>query len=72
MSKNDKVIWARIAKNDLAGIIEYIAPESPSNARKILKENIKGNKRERSKSLSFTRTRPYYHGITGTWHHAVS
>ena len=38
MSKNYKVIWAKIAKNDLAGIIEYITPENPSNARKIFTE----------------------------------
>jgi len=38
MSKNYKVAWVNMAENDLAGIIEYIAPESPSNARKVFKE----------------------------------
>jgi len=38
MNKKYKVIWANIAENDLANIIEYIAHDSLSNALKILKK----------------------------------
>jgi len=38
MNEKYKVIWVNAAENDLAGIVEYIANDSPSNARKILKE----------------------------------
>ena len=38
MSDNYKVEWAKVAENDLKGIIEYIAEDSPANALKILKK----------------------------------
>ncbi|MEW5802133.1 MAG: type II toxin-antitoxin system RelE/ParE family toxin [bacterium] len=38
MSGKYKVIWTDIAEDDLAGIIEYIAHDSPSHARKLLRE----------------------------------
>ncbi len=38
MSKNYNVVWARVAENDLQGIIEYIAAESPTDALKIFKK----------------------------------
>ena len=37
MSDNYKIEWAKVAENDLKGIIEYIADDSPANALKILK-----------------------------------
>ena len=37
MSDNYKIEWAKVAENDLKGIIEYIAEDSPANALKILK-----------------------------------
>jgi len=37
MSREYQIIWSRIAHADLAGIIEYIAYDSPTNAKKILK-----------------------------------
>ncbi len=42
MSDNYKIEWAKVAENDLNGIIEYIAEDSPANALKILKK-IKQN-----------------------------
>ncbi|HUU00422.1 MAG TPA: type II toxin-antitoxin system RelE/ParE family toxin [Myxococcota bacterium] len=36
MKKTYKVLWGDVAENDLIGIIEYIADESPANAEKIL------------------------------------
>lgn len=36
MNKKFEVIWASVAENDLAGIIEYIADDSPANALKVL------------------------------------
>ena len=41
MNKKYKVIWANIAENDLANIIEYIARDNLSDAQKNLKK-IKG------------------------------
>ena len=38
MSGNYKIEWAEVAENDLKGIIEYIAEDSPTNALKILKK----------------------------------
>ena len=38
MSDNYKIEWAKVAENDLEGIIEYIAEDSPANALKILKK----------------------------------
>ncbi len=38
MSDNYKIEWAKVAENDLKGIIEYIAEDSPANALKILKK----------------------------------
>lgn len=40
MKQAYRVVWAAAAYNDLLGIIEYIAKDSPANAGKILK-NIK-------------------------------
>lgn len=37
MSPKFKIIWSETAHADLLGIIEYIAQESPANAKKILK-----------------------------------
>jgi addiction module RelE/StbE family toxin len=37
MSRNYKVVWSERAHADLVGIISYIAQDSPSNAKKILK-----------------------------------
>jgi toxin ParE1/3/4 len=36
MKKSYKVLWARVAENDLLGIIIFIAEDSPDNAQKIL------------------------------------
>ena len=36
MNNKYEVIWASIVENDLAGIIEYIANDSPANALKVL------------------------------------
>ena len=36
MNKKYEVIWASVAENDLARIIEYIANDSPANALKVL------------------------------------
>ena len=36
MNNKYEVIWASIAENDLARIIEYIANNSPANALKVL------------------------------------
>lgn len=36
MTKKRKVLWANMAENDLARIIEYIADDSPSNAVRVL------------------------------------
>ena len=36
MNKENEVIWASAAENDLAGIIEYLAADSPANALKVL------------------------------------
>ncbi|MBN1548706.1 MAG: type II toxin-antitoxin system RelE/ParE family toxin [Syntrophaceae bacterium] len=36
MSKKYRVIWARVAQNDLHQILEYIAKDSPDNALQIL------------------------------------
>ncbi len=36
MNKKYEVIWASVAENDLARIIEYIAIDSPANALKVL------------------------------------
>jgi len=38
MSDNYKIEWAGVAENDLKGIVEYIAKDSPVNALKILKK----------------------------------
>jgi len=38
MSDNYKIEWAKVSENDLKGIIEYIAEDSPANALKILKK----------------------------------
>jgi addiction module RelE/StbE family toxin len=38
MSDNYKIEWAKVAENDLKGIIEYVAEDSPANALKILKK----------------------------------
>ena len=40
MTSQYKVVWGSSADNDLKGIIEYIAEDSPSDALKIFK-NIK-------------------------------
>ncbi|MFC2167240.1 type II toxin-antitoxin system RelE/ParE family toxin [Acidobacteriota bacterium] len=36
MNKKHEVIWTSSAENDLAGIIEYLAADSPANALKVL------------------------------------
>ena len=36
MNNKDEVIWASVAENDLAKIIEYIANDNPANASKVL------------------------------------
>jgi toxin ParE1/3/4 len=36
VNKKYEVIWARVAENDLARIIEYIAYDNPANALKVL------------------------------------
>ena len=36
MNKKYDVIWASVAENDLARIIEYIANDNPANALKVL------------------------------------
>lgn len=36
MNRKDKIIWSATAHADLSGIIEYIAQNSPANAKKIL------------------------------------
>jgi len=36
MKKSYEVLWARVAENDLLGIIIFIAEDSPENALKIL------------------------------------
>ncbi len=36
MNKQYEVIWASVAKDDLARIIEYIAIDNPANALKVL------------------------------------
>ena len=36
MNNKYEVIWASVAENDLARIIEYIANDSPANALKVL------------------------------------
>jgi plasmid stabilization system protein ParE len=38
MSEKYKIEWAGVAENDLKGIVEYIAEDSPANALKILKK----------------------------------
>jgi len=38
MSDNYSIEWADVAENDLKGIIEYIAQDSPANALKTLKK----------------------------------
>jgi len=38
MSDKYKIEWAGVAENDLKGIVEYIAEDSPANALKILKK----------------------------------
>jgi plasmid stabilization system protein ParE len=38
MSDNYKIEWAGVAENDLKGIIEYIAEDSPANVLKLLKK----------------------------------
>jgi len=38
MSDHYKIEWAGVAENDLKGIVEYIAEDSPANALKILKK----------------------------------
>jgi toxin ParE1/3/4 len=38
MSDNYQIEWSRVAENDLKGIIEYIAEDSPANALKLLKK----------------------------------
>ncbi len=38
MSDNYKIEWAEVAEEDLEGIVEYIAEDSPANALKILKK----------------------------------
>ena len=35
MKKTYDIVWAETAKNDLCGIIEYIARDGPSQAQKI-------------------------------------
>ncbi|MEW6595457.1 MAG: type II toxin-antitoxin system RelE/ParE family toxin [Thermodesulfobacteriota bacterium] len=37
MKRSYRVIWAASAYDDLLGIIEYIAQDSPANAGKVLK-----------------------------------
>lgn len=36
MTKQYKVIWSRTAERDLGSIIDYIAEDSPLNAKKVL------------------------------------
>jgi toxin ParE1/3/4 len=36
MTKQFTVIWSKVAEHDLESIIEYIAEDSPPNARKVL------------------------------------
>lgn len=36
MANNKKVVWSKAAYRDLAAIIEYIALDSPANAKKVL------------------------------------
>ena len=36
MSKSFEVLWASVAEADLAGIVLYIAEESPGTAKKVL------------------------------------
>jgi len=36
VNKKYEVIWASVAENDLARIIEYIANDNPANALKVL------------------------------------
>ena len=38
MSDKYKIEWAGVSENDLKGIVEYIAEDSPANALKILKK----------------------------------
>jgi len=38
MSDNYKIEWAKVSENDLKGIIEYIAEDSPANALKKIKQ----------------------------------
>ena len=38
MTEDYEVIWANVAENDLRGIIDYIAIDSPSNALKIFRK----------------------------------
>ena len=38
MKKKFKVVWGDVAENDLIGIIEYIAEDSPATANKILRK----------------------------------
>ncbi len=38
MSKKYKVIWSKVAEDDLINIIEYISVDSPSTALKIFKK----------------------------------
>jgi toxin ParE1/3/4 len=39
VNKKYEVIWASVAQNDLARIIEYIANDSPANALKVLNKS---------------------------------
>jgi len=38
MSDNYSIEWADVAENDLKGVVEYIAQDSPANALKLLKK----------------------------------
>ena len=38
MTDKYKIEWAGVSENDLKGIVEYIAEDSPANALKILKK----------------------------------
>lgn len=38
MNKKYKIEWTQTANNDLVRIIEYIALDSPANARRVLKK----------------------------------
>ena len=38
MKKRYEVLWANVAENDLIGIIEYIAADSPAGALKIFRK----------------------------------